>query len=185
MIQPASIGGRSGARLTTVLECEIDMEGRFTLWHSGDSHRPSRPSAGAATSCGPAARSPVAHERFGPWWERPASPKARYGLGARWKLTPRPPPSTGRSHTSGPWREGPSSAASEALHHNTRRPLSLPERRAASSRLDSPYNPSGPTQRAFHSLLYYVESDVWFRHPSRHLGRDGTIHSQPGIRPSR
>ena len=68
------------------------MEGRFTLWPSGDSHRPSRISAGAATSCGPAVRSPVTHERFGPWWERPPSPRARYGFGPRWKFTPRPCP---------------------------------------------------------------------------------------------
>ncbi len=68
------------------------MGGRFTLWPSGDSHLPSCLSRRAATSCNPAARLPVAHERLGPWRERPPSPKARYGFGARWKFTPRPCP---------------------------------------------------------------------------------------------
>jgi len=79
-------------RLATASECEYDAGGRFTNLASGDSHRPSRLSAGAATSCGPAARWPVAHERFGPWWERPASPRAWYGFGTMWRFTPRPCP---------------------------------------------------------------------------------------------
>ena len=79
-------------RLATASECEYDAGGRFTNLASGDSHRPSRLSAGAATSCGPAARWPVAHERFGPWWERPASPRAWYGFGTRCEFTPRPCP---------------------------------------------------------------------------------------------
>ena len=78
--------------LTTALECEKDTEGRFTLWPSGDAHLPSCLSDRAATSCGPAARWPVAHERVGPWRERPPSPRARYGFGARWRFTPRPCP---------------------------------------------------------------------------------------------
>ena len=69
------------------------MGGRFTLWPSGDSHLPSCLSRRAATSCNPAARLPVAHERLGPWRERPPSPRAWYGFGARWKFTPRPFPS--------------------------------------------------------------------------------------------
>ena len=37
-------------------------------------------------------RLPVAHERLGPWRERPPSPRAWYGFGARWQFTPRPLP---------------------------------------------------------------------------------------------
>ena len=68
------------------------MGGRFTLRSASDAHLPSCLSCGAATSCGWPPGSPVAHERLGPWRERPPSPKARYGFGARWKFTPRPCP---------------------------------------------------------------------------------------------
>jgi len=142
---PATCETMPVPRRTTVLECEIDMEGGFTLWPSGDSHRPYRLPAVAATSCGPVAGSPGAPQPLGPWRERPASPKARHGLGARWKLTPRPPPSTGRSHTSGPWREGPSSAASRRWTTT----LAIPSAAGAAggcvpARL--PDNPAGPTR---------------------------------------
>ena len=89
---PRPVACPGAPRLTTVLEREIDTEGRITNLASGDSHQPSRPSADAATSCGPAARLPVVHERLGPWRERPPSPRARYGFGARWRFTPRPCP---------------------------------------------------------------------------------------------
>jgi len=85
-------GTTPAPRLRTALECVNDMNGRFTLRPSADAHLPSCLSCGAATSCGPAARWPVAHERLGSWRERPPSPRARYGFGARWKFTPRPCP---------------------------------------------------------------------------------------------
>ena len=73
-------------------ERENDTRRRLTLWPSGVAHLPSFVSCRAATSHVSAARQPVAHERLGPWRERPPSPRARYGLGTRWKLTPRPSP---------------------------------------------------------------------------------------------
>ena len=62
----AGMGGREAfsggvsAPGYAVLEREIDVGGRFTLWSSRGSHEPCRPSAGKATPCGPAVRPPVA-----------------------------------------------------------------------------------------------------------------------------
>ena len=78
--------------LTTAPECENDRGGRFTLWSASGAQLPSCLSCGAATSCGPIARSSVARERLGPWRERPPSPRAWYGFGTRWKFAPRPCP---------------------------------------------------------------------------------------------
>ena len=78
--------------LTTAPECEKDIEGRFTIRLSADSHRPSRLSVRARTCCGTAAGCAVAHRRHLPWPERPPSPRAWYGFGTRWKFTPRPYP---------------------------------------------------------------------------------------------
>ena len=108
-----------------------------------------------------------------------ASPKARYGLGARWKLTPRLPPSTGRSRTNSPWREGPSSTASRRW--TTRSPSPpLPERRVSSSRLDSPDNPSGPTRSggSFAPALRWLRRFGFAPEPLSVL--DGPIRPQPG-----
>ena len=81
------------------------MGGRFTLWPFRHSHRPSCLSLGAATPRAPAARSVVAHERLGPWRERPPSPRAWYGSGAGVFSHPCPRP-LGRSRAINPWREG-------------------------------------------------------------------------------
>jgi len=43
-----------------VLEREIDVGVRFTVWGSRPSHRPLNPSAGKAMPCGSAVRPPVA-----------------------------------------------------------------------------------------------------------------------------
>ena len=53
---PALVRRGSARRLGSALVCENDMGVRFTHWPPGDTHRPSCPSAGAATSCGPTAR---------------------------------------------------------------------------------------------------------------------------------
>ncbi len=52
--------GTVGAPGYAVLECEIDVGVRFTVWGSRDSHRTLHSSAGTATPCGPRARPPVA-----------------------------------------------------------------------------------------------------------------------------
>ena len=81
-----------GARLRAVLERANDVGVRCALRPSRDAHRGCRPSAGATTSCGIAAGCAVAHEALGPWRERPPSPRAWYGFGARCVCTPLPLP---------------------------------------------------------------------------------------------
>ena len=103
---PGDVGRCPTLQLTAALECENDVGGRFTLRLSGDSHQASCLSAGAATSCGTAAGCAVAHRRHLPWRERPPSPRARYGLGARWKCAPSPPPSRGSLPNQISLREG-------------------------------------------------------------------------------
>ena len=110
---------RPALRLTAAPEREKDTVGRFTLGLSGDSQRPCRLSAGAATSCDPAVRSPVAHERFGPWWERPGSPRACYGFGGRCVCAPLPRTFRVATEPAIPTREGGASTASRRLNPET------------------------------------------------------------------
>ncbi len=61
--------------------CARDIGGQCTFWRAGDAHRLFCLSDGAATSCGLAARSPVAQEPLWPW--RGATPGAQVpGSGA-------------------------------------------------------------------------------------------------------
>ena len=69
---------------------------RCTFWCSRDAHRPACISAGAATSCGLAARSAVAQEPLGAW--RVATPGAQVpgsGAGPGLLAHPRPRPRLG------------------------------------------------------------------------------------------
>ena len=79
----------------------------------------------------------------------------------------------------GPWREGPSSAASRRW--TTRSPSPpLAARRAASSRLDSPDNPSGPTRSGgpFAPALRWPRRFGFAPEPLSVLV--GPVHPQPG-----
>ena len=90
----------------------------------------------AMHTCGPvypAVRQRLAAQRPGCPWRTGGSgrggsdlsPRARYGLGARGKLTPRPPPSKGSLPQQRSCREGyPTDQASHARHH--RAPLFAP-----------------------------------------------------------
>ena len=170
--------------LTTTPECEIDARGQITLSPSGNAHPPSCLSGSAATSCGPAARWPVARERLGPWRERPASPKARYGLGARWRFTSRLSPSTGRSRTNSPWREGRPAPLRGAGPHARR---SHRWRHGGRPRPGSTRRTTLPVQhgRAVRSLPHYVGPDVSVSHPSQRRSSTGRFILNRWIRASR
>ena len=64
---------------------------RCALRPSGDAHEGPRLSASKTTSCGRAARSPVAHWPRGRGRERPPNPRAWYGFGGRCVCAPLPP----------------------------------------------------------------------------------------------
>jgi len=138
------------------------MEGGFTLWPSGDSHRPYRLPAVAATSCGPVAGSPGAPQPLGPWRERPTSPRAWYGFGARWRFTPRPCPSgvataasipSGKAVRTPPWnaanQPAPPGAAAVAQTARAVLPASV---RPRGRWLRPPTSTSAPTPRSASAL---------------------------------
>ena len=169
----------SGLRLTPAPRRDFDMGVRFTFSASGDSHAPLRPSACAAGSCGLAARprgaGRAAETVAGATRLAAGSVRARGEV----EIHTSPLPSWGRSRTNNPWREGPSSAASR--HWTTHSPSPpQPERRATSSRLDSPDNPSGPTRSGgpLTPALRWPRRFGFAPEPLSAL--DGPVHSQPG-----
>ena len=111
---------KGGRRLRAVPERANDVGVRCALQASGDAHRGYRSSAGAATSCGSAARSPMAHWPRRRGWERPPSPRARYGFGGRCVCAPLSPTLRVAPRPAIPTREGGSSAAS--TRRSTRSP---------------------------------------------------------------
>ena len=93
---------------------------RCALRASGGARRTSCSSGSAARSCGSAAGSPVAHQRPGPWRERPPSPRAWYGFGRRCVFTLLSPSPWGRSRASDPCRKAvqrPFEAGQHPLAH--------------------------------------------------------------------
>ena len=90
-----------------------------------------RPSASATTSCGRAARSPVAHGPLGLWRERPPSPRAWYGFGRRCVFTLLPPPPGSLPHHQS-LREGQSNAAADQQILLRLAPFSSPRANAES-----------------------------------------------------
>jgi len=108
----AGMGGREAfsggvsAPGYAVLEREIDVGGRFTLWSSRGSHEPCRPSAGKATPCGPAVRPPVAERAVRAGSGATPRPEGLVRLSDECGFTPSSLPSRGRSRTRDPLREG-------------------------------------------------------------------------------
>lgn len=159
--------------------CENDAGGRFTLRPSGDSQRPSRLSAGAATSCATAAGCAVAHRRQVPWRERPASPRARCGVGPSVFSHPRPPASTGRSSTRDPSGKGverrfEAAAQAFAVHPSLAAAgvavATAIRRRAFVARRD----------RAAPSPLLYVDANVSVSHSDHRPGFDEPVQHRTG-----
>ena len=171
-------------RLMTVPERANDTGVRCALRASSDARRISCSSRAATTSCGPALRWLVAHERSGPWRERPPSPKARYGIAASVFSHPRASCLGSLPHQRS-LAGRPVERRFRGAGPHTRR--SLGRRSGGWLRPGSIRRKNPPVQRgqAIRSPLHYVDPDVSVSHPSRRLGSDGPIHSQPGDPTSR
>jgi len=132
----AGMGGREAfsggvsAPGYAVLEREIDVGGRFTLWSSRESHGPCHPSVGKATPCGPAIRPPVAERAVRAGSGATPRPEGLVRHSDECGFTPSSLPSRGRSRTRDPLREGHPSTG-HRLPNGSRLFLLACERRVA------------------------------------------------------